>query len=232
VLASLFLDATQKILCCLDPPQMYHSVNAGPSQVACRCCTATGPLFTVSSCLSAGPLAGTPILAPYLPLEALQRKRLAARRHKTTFCYDFPSVFGNALRQAWDARAAAGEPDSGPPPGPLIGLQELCAAPTEDARAPWTVTTVDRPIGGNDVGIVAWRLALRTPECPGGREVRCLLRISPMLMCTMANRAVKIARLCRVPTKLPCCHRWWPSQTTSPTTLGPLGRGRTLCSMR
>jgi acetyl-CoA carboxylase / biotin carboxylase 1 len=71
-------------------------------------CTAQNP---------AGPLAGTPILAPCPPLEALQRKRLAARRHKTTFCYDFPSVFGNALRQAWAARAAAGEPDSVPPPG-------------------------------------------------------------------------------------------------------------------
>jgi acetyl-CoA carboxylase / biotin carboxylase 1 len=60
---------------------------------------------------------GTPILAPCPPLEALQRKRLAARRHKTTFCYDFPSVFGNALRQAWAARLAAGEPDSVPPAG-------------------------------------------------------------------------------------------------------------------
>lgn len=53
-----------------------------------------------------------------------------------------------------------------------MGLQELCAAPTEDARAPWAVAPVERPIGGNDVGIVAWRLALRTPECSGGREVR------------------------------------------------------------
>jgi hypothetical protein len=56
--------------------------------------------------------------------------------------------------------------------GLLVGVQELCAAPAEDARAPWAVAPVDRPIGGNYVGIVAWRLALRTPECPGGREVR------------------------------------------------------------
>ena len=53
-----------------------------------------------------------------------------------------------------------------------MGVQELCATPTEDARAPWAVTPVERPIGGNDVGIVAWRLALRTPESPCGREVR------------------------------------------------------------
>lgn len=59
------------------------------------------------------------ILEEYAPLQRLQQKRLAARRHKTTYCYDFPSVFGNALREAWAARAAAGEPGAVPPPGAL-----------------------------------------------------------------------------------------------------------------
>lgn len=64
-----------------------------------------------------GQLQGTPVLDAYPPLAPLQQKRLAARRHKTTYCYDFPSVFGNALREAWAARAAAGEPNAVPPPG-------------------------------------------------------------------------------------------------------------------
>lgn len=59
---------------------------------------------------SAGPLHGQPVLAPYPKLEGLQQKRLAARRHKTTYAYDFPTVFGNALRELWTARAIAGEP--------------------------------------------------------------------------------------------------------------------------
>ena len=63
---------------------------------------------------SAGPLHGQPILAPYPPLEGLQQKRLAARRHKTTYAYDFPTVFGNALRELWTARAIAGEPCAAP----------------------------------------------------------------------------------------------------------------------
>lgn len=58
-----------------------------------------------------------PVLAPYAPLEPLQQKRLSARRHKTTYCYDFPAVFENALREIWAARAAAGEPGAVPPPG-------------------------------------------------------------------------------------------------------------------
>lgn len=29
---------------------------------------------------------------------------------------------------------------------------------------------IDRPSGQNDVGIVAWLLTLKTPECPQGRQ--------------------------------------------------------------
>ena len=61
-----------------------------------------------------GSLDGQLLLTPYPPLETLQQKRLAARRHKTTFCYDFPSVFQNALRDIWTERAMAGEPGNLP----------------------------------------------------------------------------------------------------------------------
>lgn len=78
-----------------------------------------------------GPLDGQPVLAPYPPLEALQQKRLAARRHKTTYCYDFPAVFENALREVWAARAAAGEPNAVPPAARLVEAQELVPAAGE-----------------------------------------------------------------------------------------------------
>lgn len=57
-----------------------------------------------------GPLAGVHIMAPYEPLELSHQKRLAARRHKTTYCYDFPSVLQTALRDIWNTRAMNGEP--------------------------------------------------------------------------------------------------------------------------
>lgn len=44
------------------------------------------------------------------PLEDLQCKRLAARRHKTTYVYDYPSVFANALKGMWIRRIETGEP--------------------------------------------------------------------------------------------------------------------------
>ena len=73
----------------------------------------------------AGALDNTSILSPYPALEQLQQKRLAARRHKTTFAYDFPHVFGNALRKVWIDRDASGEYD-GPQPGLLLCMIWCC----------------------------------------------------------------------------------------------------------
>lgn len=77
---------------------------------------------------SSRPLGGEPGLLEklptstvYPPLEDLQCKRLAARRHKTTYVYDYPSVFSNALKGLWTRRAEAGEPGDipkGEPPAP------------------------------------------------------------------------------------------------------------------
>ena len=83
---------------------------------------------------TAGAFDQTPLVAPYPPLEELQQKRLAARRHKTTFAYDFPNVFGNALRKVWVDRDASGEYD-----GPLPGMHyaqisdSLCCTVSREA---------------------------------------------------------------------------------------------------
>ncbi|MEW5311712.1 MAG: hypothetical protein WDW38_003401 [Sanguina aurantia] len=127
--------------------------------------------------LSRSPLHGLPILSGYPPLALLQRKRLAARRHSVTYAYDFPTVFGNALREVWAARAAAGEPNSFPPAGRLVEVEELVLPSNPDGsvnsnfRSPGKMLRVTRPIGGNTCGMVAWIMHLKTPECPQGRQV-------------------------------------------------------------
>ncbi|KAF5828836.1 carboxyl transferase domain-containing protein [Dunaliella salina] len=70
-------------------------------------------------------LHGESVLGPYPPLQPLQQRRLAARRHNVTYCYDFPAVFETALREIWAARAAAGEPNAFPPSGRLCVAEEL-----------------------------------------------------------------------------------------------------------
>jgi acetyl-CoA carboxylase/biotin carboxylase 1 len=130
-------------------------------------------LGRTSTASNVSSLDGTSIYAPYPPLERLQQKRLAARRHKTTYCYDFPAVFENALREIWAARAAAGEPNAVPPAARLVEVQELVpdAGETLSFRQRTALVPSTRPMSQNSVGVVAWVLTLRTPECPQGRQI-------------------------------------------------------------
>lgn len=42
-------------------------------------------------------------------------------------------------------------------------------------QAPKPMVPVNRPVGQNDLGMIAWALTFRTPECPQGRKVRLWL---------------------------------------------------------
>lgn len=120
--------------------------------------------------LTPGALDLQPVLKPYGSLDLLQRKRLEARRHQTTYCYDFPKVFGNALREIWAARAANGEPGAVPPAGELIEVQEMGLIKDEGTSEPG-LEFVSTTFGKNSIGMIAWLMTLKTPECPFGRQI-------------------------------------------------------------
>ena len=86
-----------------DPPRLIYQMHAPDGRPSTP--TVSGGTETAAFPLQ---LHGLPVLGPYLPLEPLQQRRLAARRHTVTYCYDFPSVFENALRAMWAARGTAG----------------------------------------------------------------------------------------------------------------------------
>lgn len=68
--------------------------------------------------------------------------------------------------------------------GPLVTASELVAPPPPAGAPPntlWAISPADRAVGCNDVGIVAWTLTLRSPECPAGRQVRCRCACIPGL---------------------------------------------------
>ena len=44
--------------------------------------------------------------------------------------------------------------------------------PGSTHQHPKPMMAVSRPVGQNDVGMIAWTLTLKTPECPQGRKVR------------------------------------------------------------
>ncbi|GMH43409.1 hypothetical protein BSKO_11331 [Bryopsis sp. KO-2023] len=121
---------------------------------------------------SPAPLSLQPVLKQYGPLDLLQQKRLAARRHQTTYCYDFPKVFGNALREIWVARAADGEPGAVPPAGDLVESQEMGLVQKPDRS--FGLERVWTPVGQNKIGMLAWLMTLKTPECPHGRQMMAI----------------------------------------------------------
>ncbi|CAL9762722.1 unnamed protein product [Musa acuminata subsp. burmannicoides] len=55
-----------------------------------------------------GPLLGIPSNSQYQPLGSIDKKRLAARKNNTTYCYDFPLAFETALRRSWASYASSG----------------------------------------------------------------------------------------------------------------------------
>ena len=59
--------------------------------------------------------------------------------------------------------------------GRLVDVEELVMPAGGTHQAPKPMVPVNRPVGQNDVGMIAWVLTLRTPECPQGRKVRARL---------------------------------------------------------
>lgn len=120
---------------------------------------------------NAGELNGQPVMKPYGSLDLLQQKRLEASRHQTTYCYDFPKVFGNALREIWAARAAHGEPGAVPPAGELVEVQEMGLVDGEGSNEGYSLKFVSTSVGMNTIGMLAWLMTLKTPECSYGRQL-------------------------------------------------------------
>nr|AIT59734.1 acetyl-CoA carboxylase [Salvia miltiorrhiza] len=113
-----------------------------------------------------GPLHGLPVTAPYKPLGVLDQKRLLARKSSTTYCYDFPLAFQAALNKSWAEQSRISKPID----KALIKVTELTFA---DKQGSWGTPLVEeeRPPGLNEIGMVAWRMEMSTPEFPDGRTI-------------------------------------------------------------
>ncbi|KAK6940126.1 Carbamoyl-phosphate synthetase large subunit-like, ATP-binding domain [Dillenia turbinata] len=113
-----------------------------------------------------GPLHGVPVNSHYQPLGALDRKRLVARRNNTTYCYDFPLAFETALQHLWASQVSVNDNQR----STVTKVSELVFS---DSKGSWgtPLISVERQPGLNDVGMVAWRMELSTPEFPHGRTI-------------------------------------------------------------
>ncbi|OQR88272.1 acetyl-CoA carboxylase [Achlya hypogyna] len=116
-----------------------------------------------------GELDGLPVSTPYPVTYAFDAKREAAKRSSDTiYAYDFLELIDHALARAWrkfaSDRAKGGVATK--LPSRFVDVQEFVLAANDTA-----VELVTRPRGLNDVGMVAWRLTLYTPEVPTGRQL-------------------------------------------------------------
>ncbi|XP_052899542.1 acetyl-CoA carboxylase [Anopheles moucheti] len=112
-----------------------------------------------------GALHGLPISSPYMTKDFLQQKRFQAQSNGTTYVYDIPDMFRQMTERLWKEFSKA--------------------RPTEDIRIPEKILLecnelvlngdnleeIQRLPGENNVGMVAWRIVLATPEFAKGREI-------------------------------------------------------------
>ncbi|KAH8030328.1 hypothetical protein HPB51_006760 [Rhipicephalus microplus] len=110
-----------------------------------------------------GPLHGLPISTPYLTKDYLQQKRFQAQSNGTTYVYDFPDMFRQALIRLWEEHVEMRPGED--IPASLLSCIELVM----DSQG--RLVEQKRLPGENDVGMVAWRMTLVTPEYPEGRDI-------------------------------------------------------------
>ncbi|XP_005722276.1 acetyl-CoA carboxylase isoform X2 [Pundamilia nyererei] len=104
-----------------------------------------------------GPLHGMLINTPYVTKDLLQAKRFQAQTLGTTYVYDFPEMFRQALLKLWGPGDKC--------PKDLLMCTELVLDPQG------RLAQMNRLPGDNDVGMVAFRMKMKTPEYPEGRDI-------------------------------------------------------------
>ncbi|XP_078277863.1 acetyl-CoA carboxylase 2 isoform X2 [Rhinoraja longicauda] len=117
----------------------------------------TGQIMFLSYGEKQGPLHGMVMNTPYVTKDLLQSKRFRAQSLGTTYVYDFPEMFQQALLKMWGSEVE----------GPKEPLQ--CTELVLDSHG--QLVHMNRIPGGNEVGMVAWKMNLKTPEYPDGRDI-------------------------------------------------------------
>lgn len=104
-----------------------------------------------------GPLHGMLINTPYVTKDLLQAKRFQAQTLGTTYVYDFPEMFRQALFKLWGPGNKY--------PKDVLMCTELVLDPQGQ------LVQMNRQPGDNDVGMVAFKMKMKTPEYPEGRDI-------------------------------------------------------------
>ncbi|KGL89459.1 Acetyl-CoA carboxylase 2, partial [Charadrius vociferus] len=117
----------------------------------------TGSIMFQSYGDKQGPQHGMLINTPYVTKDLLQAKRFQAQSLGTTYVYDFPEMIRQALFKLWGSSDLY--------PKDILTYTELVL----DSQG--HLVQMNRVPGGNEVGMVAFKMKLKTPEYPKGRDI-------------------------------------------------------------
>ncbi|NXH84692.1 ACAC carboxylase, partial [Edolisoma coerulescens] len=112
-----------------------------------------------------GPLHGMLINTPYVTKDLLQSKRFQAQTLGTSYVYDIPEMFRQSLIKLWNSMNEHVFLPPAPLPSDILTYTELVL---DDQGQ---LVHMNRLPGGNEIGMVAWKMTLRTPEYPEGRDI-------------------------------------------------------------
>lgn len=132
-----------------------------------------------------GVLHGLPVSTPYQTKDHLQQKRYLAQKMGTTFVYDFPEMFRQALLKLWREHNAERPSDDEPNNVEILQgvelvldengeLTELNRLPGRNVAKVFVLRNFFEIFsfpGENECSMVAWRLTMKTPEYPEGRDL-------------------------------------------------------------
>ncbi|NXI04732.1 ACAC carboxylase, partial [Pachycephala philippinensis] len=124
-----------------------------------------------------GPLHGMLINTPYVTKDLLQSKRFQAQTLGTSYVYDIPEMFRQSLIKLWSSMNEHTFLPPTPLPSDILTYTELVL---DDQGQ---LVHMNRLPGGNEasatsfraaslsIGMVAWKMTLKTPEYPEGRDI-------------------------------------------------------------
>ena len=108
-----------------------------------------------------------PIDTAYPTRNLVQVKRYLAQMNNTLYVYDLVGVIRQSVCKIWDIyRARNRITESGPEKDTLLHVEELIVDYDQDSKP---LKVINRHIGQNKIGMVAWKMAVKTPDSPNGR---------------------------------------------------------------
>lgn len=138
-----------------------------------------------------GPMHGLPILTPYITKDYLQTKRFQAQQAGTTYVYDIPDMFRQNNEKMWKQFIAERPNEEIRMPDKIIEYVELVM----DTETESFVYEQKRVPGENNVGMVAWRITLYTPEYPAGRDIILIANDITFLIGSFGPREDRVFKL-------------------------------------